>query len=121
MIRLSVIIDDSHKLLFRSHVDAQTLEYRFMNLDTSDTQILEKSDSTNPSIDIGESVLIYHLAGSASAPLIIPPGIVYGDDAASLIDGLATTTSFTFAFWVYLFRTDQTAYIFAEVRFKCHF
>ena len=53
--------------------------------------------------------------GVASNPLIVQPGVIYGDDAASIINPAGTTEPFTISVWVYLFRTDQEAYMFSKV------
>jgi hypothetical protein len=103
------------------------LEYRFLNLGRTATIIQEHNDpSNNPPISISKFFNIWQILlfeddahfGLATDPLIVPPGIIYGDNAASLISGFATSTPFSFAFWVYLFRTDQVAYLFSKVKMK---
>ena len=61
------------------------------------------------------NALYMNLEGIASAPYIIPIGIMYGDNAASLIPSFPSTVPFTLSVWVYLFRTDQDAYMVAKV------
>lgn len=57
----------------------------------------------------------------SSAPLVIPPGIIYGDNATSLISSFVTPASFTIAMWVYVFRVDQEAYLISKVGFYAVF
>ena len=55
------------------------------------------------------------LDAGASSPLLLPMGLMYGDDAASFLQSVPIDTHYTLILWAYLYRIDQEAYVFSMV------
>lgn len=64
-----------------------------------------------------------NIDGNGTVPLRLSTGLLYG--SATVSENSATpylgmSPNFTVTFWVYLFRTDQTAYLISKVSHNVH-